>query len=278
MHTNVVQQIEESKLRSMIVERLQAWQSNNRGALPATILWYRDGVSESQFGTISTAEIPQIRKAYAEAGGNERDLKVTFVVVGKRHHTRFYAAKHAQTYPSKEANRTFDNGNLKPGLLVEDVVTAPKPVNFFLQSHCALKGTARSAHYYVLHNDAGISNSDLQNLTLMLCYTFGRSTTGVSYAAPAYIADRLCERGRAYIREWAEDKFAVSVFNYKSYQDAQGQPRKPTNAEMAVEKTAMVRQLLTHKGFWGMYDDTGPKDKQRLNPWHPDLDDGMFWM
>jgi hypothetical protein len=114
MHTNVVQQIEESKLRSMIVERLQAWQSNNRGALPATILWYRDGVSESQFGTISTAEIPQIRKAYAEAGGNERDLKVTFVVVGKRHHTRFYAAKHAQTYPSKEANRTFDNGNLPP--------------------------------------------------------------------------------------------------------------------------------------------------------------------
>jgi eukaryotic translation initiation factor 2C len=112
----------------------------------------------------------------------------------------------------------------------------------------------------------------------MLCYTFGRSTTGVSYAAPAYIADRLCERGRAYIREWAEDKFAVSVFNYKSYQDAQGRPRKPTNAEMAVEKTAMVRQLLTHKGFWGMYDDTGPKDKQRLNPWHPDLDDGMFWM
>jgi hypothetical protein len=140
------------------------------------------------------------------------------------------------------------------------------------------KGTARSAHYYVLHNDAGIGNPDLQKLTLMLCYTFGRSTTGVSYAAPAYIADRLCERGRAYIREWAEDKFALPVFDYKSYQDAQGRVRKPTNAEMAVEKTAMVRQLLTQKGFWGMYNDTGPKDKQRLNPWHPNLDDGMFWM
>ena len=32
-----------------------------------------------------------------------------------------------------------------------------------------------------------------------LCYTYCRSTTGVSYATPTYYADRLCERGRLYL-------------------------------------------------------------------------------
>ena len=35
-----------------------------------------------------------------------------------------------------------------------------------------------------------------------LCYTYIRATLGVSYASPAYYADRLCDRGRAYIRDF----------------------------------------------------------------------------
>lgn len=38
--------------------------------------------------------------------------------------------------------------------------------------------------------------------THRLCHTYVRSTTGVSYAPPAYYADRLCERGRCYLRKW----------------------------------------------------------------------------
>lgn len=111
---------------------------------------------------------------------------------------------------------------MRPGLLVDHTVTAPKPTNFFLQSHAAIKGTARSAHYYVLRNDTKLETKMLQELTLMLCYTFGRSTTGVSYVAPAYMADRLCERGRSCIRLWAEDRFMEPTFEYTKYHDASG--------------------------------------------------------
>jgi eukaryotic translation initiation factor 2C len=230
----------------MIIERLEAWKSNNK-KLPETILWYRDGVSESQFTTISEHEIPEIEHAYSDLGGDVKKLKVTFIVVGKRHHTRFYAKNEEDTYKNGD---TF-NGNLKPGLLVTDVVTAPDPTNFFLQSHCAIKGTARSAHYYILHNTTTISTSKLQELTMMLCYTFGRSTTGVSYAAPAYIADRLCERGRAYLRPWAEDKFAMPVFEYTKRKDGQGKERKATNEEILKDKRRMVDALLK-SWVWGL--------------------------
>jgi eukaryotic translation initiation factor 2C len=265
----------------MIKERLEAWKANNNGNLPETILWYRDGVSESQLSTISHFEIPEIEKAYAELSGTTNEPKIMFMVVGKRHNTRFYAKNEADTYTSynKNERRNIVNGNLKPGLLVSDVVTAPGPTNFFLQSHCAIKGTARSAHYYILHNTTNISVRNLQELTMMLCYTFGRSTTGVSYAAPAYIADRLCDRGRAYLRPWAEDKFAQPVFEYNQHKDAQGKKRKSTDTEIKAEKQDMINKLLKSWVWNANYNDGSDTRKPtRLNPWHENLDGGMFWI
>jgi eukaryotic translation initiation factor 2C len=254
-----------------------------------------DVVPNSQFATIERTEITEIRKAYIEAGGDAERLTLAFIVVGKRHHTRFYAATKQQTYQSNDkryddaqrrmiTTRIF-NGNLKPGLLVDDVVTASKPFNFFLQSHAAIKGTARSAHYYVLENDTDIDRAGLQSITMMLCYTFGRSMTGNSYAAPAYIAGRLCERGRAYIRTWAEDRFAEPVFEYTEYKDSHGKVRKPTDEERLEEKRGMVSAILdfemtkskdapvSERKIWGNY-----KAGARLNPWHSNLDQGMFWI
>jgi eukaryotic translation initiation factor 2C len=267
------EQIDEANLCSMIMERLETWKSNNNERLPTTILFYRDGVSESQFAAVEKLEIPQIKEAYKKAGGKPDQLRVCFLVVSKRHHTRFYAADKETSYKSKGKI----NGNVKAGLLVDDIVTAPKPTKFFLQSHCAIKGTARSAHYYVLRNDTNISEANLKQLTMMLCYTFGRSTTGVSYATPAYVADRLCDRGRSYIRLWAENEYAKPVFTYKKYYGADGTERKATDKEILDEKNAMVKKFL-HSPVWGDNYEDDPNMPQRLNPWHPNLDDGMFWM
>lgn len=213
-------------MRSMIKERIEAWQKHNQDVigqhrLPTSILFYRDGLSESQFAACESEEIQQIREAYKVLGGKIEDMKITFVVVGKRHHTRFYPTSKDQSYdslrdvigadrqPVKDPNNkrqnlkeAYTNGNLKPGLLVDKVVTNASPPNFFLQSHCAIKGTARSAHYHVLLDEMQLWPKDLPMLTLVLCCAFGRATKAVSYVAPTYIADRLCERGRAYLRPW----------------------------------------------------------------------------
>jgi eukaryotic translation initiation factor 2C len=153
------------------------------------MLFYRDGISESQFKDCIKHEISTIENAYRELSGQE--LQLTLIICGKRHNTRFYATEKDQTYPvsSKDTDKDAKlNGNLKPGLLVTKVVTNAVPENFFLQSHRAIKGTARSAHYHILRDDLRLGLKRASELTMMLCYVFSRATTGVSYVAPAYNA------------------------------------------------------------------------------------------
>ncbi|CAN9170096.1 unnamed protein product [Alternaria alternata] len=206
------------------------------------------------FAAVTKLEIPQIKEAYEKAGGTPDQLSVCFLVVSKRHHTRFYAADKKASYESREKipnapkrgpkYRAYDNGNVKAGLLVDDIVTAPKPTNFFLQSHCAIKGTARSAHYYVLRNDTNISEANLQ---------------------------------QSYIRLWAENEYAKPVFSYKKDYDADGNELKLKDEDILNQKKDWVKQLL-HSPVWGDNYQDDPNKPQRLNPWHRNLDEGMFWM
>jgi eukaryotic translation initiation factor 2C len=271
-------------MRSMVEERLIAWR-DARKTLPTAILMYRDGVSESQLNDITGYECDQIRAAYGDLAGEDakKKLKITFIVVNKRHNTRFYPSTATQTYTEQGKNGRFLNGNLKPGLLVDDVVTNTGDPNFFLQSHRAIKGTARSAHYHVTLDEMDLKDR-IPSLTLKLCYAFGRSTTAVSYAAPAYMADRLCERGRAYLRHWMEDSNMEPIFNMPPYKVGGVQKRAPksyVNQQKQKFATAIAQhpKIDGKPKLWGQYDESPPNGaKPRLNPWHPYFDDKMFWM
>jgi hypothetical protein len=169
----------------MVQERLRAWHdAHGSKSWPSHMLFYRDGISESQFQECIDQEIVMIKKAYREVCGQE--LQLTLIICGKRHNTRFYATEESQTYREnlsidRQTIPDASNGNLKPGLLVTKVVTNPLPMNFFLQSHRAIKGTARSAHDHVLLDDMKLGLKRTTELTMMLCYAFSRATTGVSY-------------------------------------------------------------------------------------------------
>ncbi|ORX99403.1 Piwi domain-domain-containing protein [Clohesyomyces aquaticus] len=274
------EQIDSVHLASMVSERLRAWKAKNNDQLPQNMLFYRDGVSESQFQLCIDSEIPAIKRAYSLLGGDPSTFSLTFLITAKRHHTRFYAVDSKDTYTQKTFNRTTQqssaiiNGNLKPGLLVENVVTNPSPHSFFLQSHCAIKGTARSAHYHVLLDEMALSPTKIPDLTHMLCYAFPRATKGVSYVAPAYIADRLCERGRSYLRVWNKGP------GFKGPEDEDKEKgSKASKEEVLAWKREKAMELSRKIDVWGPnYNDDPAKGPVRLNPWHPNLDDGMFWM
>ena len=51
------------------------------------------------------------------------------------------------------------NGNVKPGLVVDRGVTSPYSFDFYIQSHAAVQGQARPAHYIVLHDDTKTWNA-----------------------------------------------------------------------------------------------------------------------
>ncbi|KAI6020149.1 hypothetical protein PISMIDRAFT_93285 [Pisolithus microcarpus 441] len=183
-----------TKLKDMMVTRLETFKNRNKGTLPGRVLVYRDGVSEGQFNIVLGEEYPEILKAFHKYDKPKQPYrpKLTIVICGKRHHTRFY--------PTEESTAAGD-GNPRPGTVVDRGVTAVYHFDFFLQAHGGLQGTTRPTHYYVVHDENAFKADQIQGLTHALSFMFSRATKGVSLVSPAYYADIACERGRCYLRK-----------------------------------------------------------------------------
>ena len=193
-------------LAFLLESRLKLWNDKN-SKYPDNILIYRDGVSEGQYDMVINEELPLLQKACRQkypADAQKRGLpKITIIVVGKRHHTRFYPTGNE---PNQIDTRS---GNPKNGTVVDRGVTEARNWDFFLQAHTAIQGTARPAHYYIVHDEiftkAAVkppfqNTADvLEDLTHNMCYMFGRATKAVSICPPAYYADLVCTRARCYL-------------------------------------------------------------------------------
>jgi len=142
----------------MMTERLAEF-AGKKGSLPKHILFYRDGVSESQYGEVRQKELPQIRSACAAAIRTRKKSEpqpfITLIIVAKRHHARFYDSPAVRT-------------NLLSGLIVDEQVVAPKRFNFYLQAHDSPIATALNAHYVVLENESNYTADELQKLVSLV--------------------------------------------------------------------------------------------------------------
>ena len=233
--------IHESEMISMVVERLKAWREKHNNTLPARILYYRDGVGQSQYRDIRRYEVEAIRKAYKKLMGiMDKPPAITAVIVTKRHNTRFYPLD-----PHDKHEKTL-KGNCLPGTVVDSRITSPYYFDFYLQSHCPLQGSAKPTYYFVVENGMNFTADQLQDLTNALCYTFQHSTNAVSYVPPAYYADKLCERAALYL---------------KPFFDGDRQFK-----EMAESEIAKKIDLAWARG------------KQEHSPWNTWHNDKMFWM
>jgi eukaryotic translation initiation factor 2C len=89
------------ELADMVQERLALWHKKNK-SLPSDILFYRDGISDSQFAAVKVFELPKIRDGCDAAGQKVgiSDYKpgITLVVCNKRHHTRVYPSVKASDH------------------------------------------------------------------------------------------------------------------------------------------------------------------------------------
>jgi eukaryotic translation initiation factor 2C len=121
---------------------------------------------------------------------------ITLIVVGKRHHVRFF--------PRNE-NEGDRSGNCVAGTVVDSDVVNPVEFDFYLLSHGGILGTSRPAHYNVLIDenkftcvtgwlegydtldaDPVPSADGLQSLSYALCHVYARATRSVSIPAPVY--------------------------------------------------------------------------------------------
>ncbi|XP_050370071.1 protein argonaute 5-like [Argentina anserina] len=170
---------------------------------PSRIIFYRDGVGESQFSQVLLHEIDAIRKACASLEDGYMP-PITFVVVQKRHHTRLFPADH------NNRGLMDRSGNIQPGTVVDTEICHPTEFDFYLNSHAGIQGTSRPAHYHVLLDENRFTGDGLQVLTNNLCYTYARCTRSVSIVPPAYYAHLVAFRARHYIDSDSSDAGSIT--------------------------------------------------------------------
>ncbi|KAF7867569.1 uncharacterized protein EAF02_009760 [Botrytis sinoallii] len=271
-----------SDLRGMIKERLLAWAERalkgiKRGhggiyprIIPDHILFYRDGVSESQFGIVRHHEKQQIfdgcSDAYMELKLNLKGKKLpgalqklakdetwkpklTLIVAIKRHHARFYPLTLVDGDP-----------NLGAGTIVDSVVVTPNHFSFYLQSHCSPLGTAKSTQYVMIYDDLNYKKDPkgIMNITNKLCYTGSRASKALSVCTPARYADMLCDRVRCYLKPVLE-----------GYHD-----KNITDDMVGTQRAAVYGE---NKLVWK------PNASKELpdgwkNSWHPSISKIMFYL
>lgn len=144
-------------LENILVTHLQFYQGKNK-RLPTKILYYRDGVSDGQFKEVLSIEMRAINAAMHRVYGTKEKAKVTFIVVQKRHHTRFFPVQ-------KEFSDLTRFNNIVPGTVVDKNITHPFQYQFFMASHAAIQGVTKPTKYCILINESKIAPDDIQAIT-----------------------------------------------------------------------------------------------------------------
>ncbi|OXA37659.1 protein argonaute-2 [Folsomia candida] len=188
----------------ILEKQLTKFFETNR-AYPTRILMFRDGVSEGYFDEVKAEEYAQMRDVCeftSEKFGIPK-IKITFVIVKKRHHTRFQ--------PTNATDGVGKFYNIPPGTVVDTKIVHPSEREFFLNSHVGIQGTSKPTRYHVIHDDTNFTMGDLQKITYYLCYAFVRCTQPVSYPAATYYAHLAAYRARHLLEREGENADLVDL-------------------------------------------------------------------
>lgn len=180
-------------LKEMVTKQLKFY-IQKLGYKPERLIFFRDGVSEGEFDKVRFIEIRAIKQACLDVC--KENTPLTFVVVQKRHRTRFFPDPQDKRQDSLIHDK---NRNVPAGTVVDTEIVRQDMFEFYMVSHASILGVARPAKYKTLLDESNITAEELQHLTYYLCHMFNRCTRSVSYPAPTYYAHLACKRIRSYL-------------------------------------------------------------------------------
>jgi eukaryotic translation initiation factor 2C len=154
----------------------------NRSKLPGIVVILRDGVSEGQFKMTFEDELPAIREGFKDFDPKYKP-KFVFIICTKRHHKRFFEGSKG------------DFANPQAGSFVENKFTRPDLIEFYMQCHKAIKGTAKFVQVSVVLNEPDATKKELFGFLHSLSYGHQIVCSPVSLPTPIYQADELAARG-----------------------------------------------------------------------------------
>uniref|UniRef100_A0A914Z626 Piwi domain-containing protein n=1 Tax=Panagrolaimus superbus TaxID=310955 RepID=A0A914Z626_9BILA len=173
----------------------------NRGCAPSRVVVYRSGCSEGQFQRVLLYEVPIILhfvKKYNSAA------PVTFIVPSVLHNVRLFKK---DIDPSKRSPEQ----NIPPGTVVDTTIVHSKFLEFYLNSHTAIQGTAKTPRYTVVFTSETHATLDIfERWTNALCYSYQIVASPVSVPAPVYVANCYAERGRQIANNFGLTKLTAA--------------------------------------------------------------------
>ena len=237
-----VEMIQTKVIEETLRPLIQHWMNTvSKGQLPKHVYYFRDGVSEGQFGPMRKREVADMQRLFETMGGGNPELvpKFTVVVCEKRHHIRFFP---------KAGLAADKNQNPVPGVIVDHDVTHPRENDIYLCSHAAIQGTARPTHYYMIMDQANVPVDEFQKMLYQHCYQYQRATTPVSLYPAVYYAHLAAARAIAHVNKpemdkWAEAQEAKRKGGQASSEERDSQAEVP--ALISMENKGAIRY-----GMW----------------------------
>lgn len=98
----------------------------------------------------------------------------------------------------KDIKDGIRSGNVKPGLVVDSVITS-NYFEFVLCSHFGALGCSRPTKYTVLKDETAFTGKEIVSTTYHCTYLFPRSTLAVSVVTPVLFAHLCAKRARQYM-------------------------------------------------------------------------------
>ncbi|KAG0440411.1 Protein argonaute-2 [Dictyocoela muelleri] len=166
----------------------------NTKCQPARIIFYRDGIGNSQLQEVYRNELKMIQAA-CHSLSKSYNPEIIFIIAQKRHSIRFSTDGSGEYLKD---DRAKPKGNVPPGTFVEDI-GHPILSDFYLVAHHALQGTARPVRYQILYKNSKLTDSDIIELTHALSYLYARATKSVSVCTPIYYAHLAAARAKCHI-------------------------------------------------------------------------------
>ena len=182
-----------TQLQSALFEALEEFKKVNN-CYPASVIVYRDGVSESQRQSVQTIELASLIRGINEKKEMTERPEIIFVCANKRVNAKFFNGD--------LANPKIPVNNPIPGTIIDSVVTQDS--DFYLVSQKTREGSVTPTHYFVLayykeiegtyeHRQEEVVKNlqDIELLTYKLCYLYYNWMGSVKVPAPIHYADRL---------------------------------------------------------------------------------------
>lgn len=175
-----------TSIGNLFLEALETFKARAR-KYPETIIFFRDGVAESQIPAVKDFEVQSILRTCEDLGDNYRPY-IIYTVVVKKTAAKFFTPA---TVRRGQTGKT-EVSNPPPGTVVVSRVV-PEQGDFYLISHSANQGMSSPTLYRTIFTSrkSNFPLEELSRLAYKLCHLYFNWTGAIKVPAPCMMAHKL---------------------------------------------------------------------------------------